>query len=229
VLPLRDNVPTRSFPLVTVALIAANIAVFLWERGRFDGRVLGYSYYPCDVVGTCTAGAALRELPWYGSTFSSMFMHAGWLHLIGNMLALWVFGNNVEDAMGKLRYLVFYLLGGVAATALQTAITVHYADAAGESVPNLGASGAIAAVMGAYFLLLPTAKVLTLIVIFLREVPAVVFLGIWIVLQLVNGGFGLTQPEQGGGTAFFAHIGGFAFGMLAVHAFKVRRPMRPSW
>src|SRR3954466_13644110 len=103
-LPLRDNVPTRSFPVVTVALIATNVAVFLWERARLDERVVQYGYYPCDLASNCVGIARLRELPWYESTFTSMFMHGGWVHLLGNMLFLWIFGNNVEDAMGRLRF-----------------------------------------------------------------------------------------------------------------------------
>jgi membrane associated rhomboid family serine protease len=229
VLPLRDNVPTRTFPVVTVALIAANVAVFLWERARLDERIVKYGYYPCDLASSCVQLARFRELPWYESVFTGMFMHAGWGHLGGNMLFLWIFGNNVEDALGRARFLAFYLLGGIAATALQTAVTLHYSGPAGESVPNVGASGAIAAVLGGYFLLLPTAKVLTLIGIFPVELPAILFLGVWIGLQLWLGGGGLTHPEQTGGVAFFAHAGGFAFGLLTVGAFKVRSPLRPRW
>jgi membrane associated rhomboid family serine protease len=208
VLPLRDNVPTRTFPLVTVTLIAANVVVFL---------------------GSCVAVARFRELPWYEGAFTSMFMHGGWAHLLGNMLFLWIFGNNVEDALGKARYVAFYVLGGLTATAVQTAVTVHYAGASGESVPNIGASGAIAAVLGAYFVLLPTARVLTVIIFFLREVPAFVFLGLWFLFQLWQGGGALTHPQAGGGVAFFAHVGGFVFGMLAVNLFKQRAPLRPRW
>ena len=226
-LPLKDNVPTRTFPLVTVALIAANVAVFLWEEQRFGPRVSRYSFYPCDVVDSCVGVG--RHLPWYESVFSGMFMHASWTHLLGNMLFLWIFGNNVEDSMGKLRFLVFYLAGGIAAMLAQTAVTLHYAGAAGESVPNLGASGAIAAVLGAYFVLLPGAKVLTWIVIVIREVPAFLFLGVWFAFQLWDGGFGLANPEQGGGTAFFAHVGGVVFGVLTVNLLTVRRPLAPRW
>ena len=230
-LPLKDNVPTRTFPIVTVGLILANFAVFAWELRGLDLRVAEYGFYPCDVVHSCLRGtpAEVRQLPWYESVFSGMFMHAGWLHILGNMLFLWIFGNNVEDAMGRVRFLVFYLAGGVAAMLAQTAVTVHYAGAAGESVPNIGASGAIAAVLGAYFVLLPTAKVLTWIVIVVREVPAVLFIGVWFGLQVWDGRMGLTHPGSGGGTAFFAHIGGFVFGALTVHVFAIRRPLRPSW
>ena len=228
-IPLRDNVPTRTFPVVTVGLIVANVLVFLWENASLDRRVVQYGYYPCKVAADCVSPGTLAKIPWPESVFTSMFMHAGWVHLLGNMLFLWIFGNNVEDAMGRGRFLAFYLLGGIAATALQTAVTLHYAGPQGESVPNVGASGAIAAVLGAYFVLLPTAKVLTLIVIFPVYVPAVLFLGFWIGLQLWQGGGGLTHPDQGGGVAFFAHIGGFAFGLLAVRAFQVRKPLRPAW
>jgi membrane associated rhomboid family serine protease len=228
-LPLRDNVPTRTFPLVTVALIVVNVAVFLWETAKLDERVIRYGYYPCDLASTCVGIAKFRDLPWYESAFTSMFMHGGWVHLGGNMLFLWIFGNNVEDALGKVRFLVFYLCGGLAATALQTAVTLQFSGAAGESVPNVGASGAIAAVLGAYFVLLPTAKVLTLVFFFFVEIPAVLFLGVWIALQLWQGGGGLAQPDRAGGVAFFAHIGGFLFGVLAVNLFKVRSPLRPRW
>jgi membrane associated rhomboid family serine protease len=228
-LPLRDNVPTRSFPLVTVGLIVANVLVFLWENARLEQRVVEYGYYPCKLAASCVPPGTLAAIPWPEAVFTSMFMHGGWVHLLGNMLFLWIFGNNVEDALGKGRFLLFYVLGGLAATALQTAVTLHYAGPQGESVPNVGASGAIAAVLGAYFLLLPNAKVLTLVGFFFVELPAVVFLGIWIALQLWQGGGGLTHPEEGGGVAFFAHIGGFAFGLLAVRAFQIRKPLRPSW
>ncbi len=230
-LPLRDNVPTRTFPLVTVALIVANLAVFAWElSGRgLTIHVVQYGYYPCDLVSSCVEPATFREVSWWEGAFTSMFMHGGWLHILGNMLFLWVFGNNVEDAMGKLRFLGFYVLGGLAATATQTAVTLHYAGAAGESVPNVGASGAIAAVLGAYFVLLPRARVLTVILIFLREIPAFFFLGFWFLYQLWLGGGSLTHPDQGGGVAFFAHVGGFVFGVLAVKAFQTRRPLRPAY
>jgi membrane associated rhomboid family serine protease len=227
-LPLRDNVPTRTFPVATVGLIVANFAVWVWEldsRGRDIDR---YAYYPCSVEGPCI-GAARDHLPAWEGAVSSMFMHASWTHILGNMLFLWIFGNNVEDAMGRLRFLVFYLLAGFAATATQTFVTLHYSGVQGASVPNVGASGAIAGVLGAYLLLLPGASVLTLFGFFLVPVPAVFFLGVWFLLQLWEGGFSLTHPEAGGGVAFFAHIGGFAFGLLTVHVFAKQRPLRPSW
>jgi membrane associated rhomboid family serine protease len=148
------------------------------------------------------------------------------------MLFLWIFGNNVEDAMGKVRFFLWYLVAGLAATALQTWVTLRFSEAAGASIPNVGASGAIAGVLGAYFLLLPQARVLTaffFILIFLREIPAVLFLGIWFLFQLWEGGWAILHPEAGGGVAFFAHVGGFVFGVLTVYLVARRRPVRPSW
>jgi len=235
VLPLKDNVPTRTFPYVTVALIAVNVAVWLWEVvGGVNDGVTRYGYYPCTVEGPCVQPASLvPHLPWYESVFSSMFLHGGWLHIAGNMLFLWIFGNNVEDSLGHLRFLGWYLVAGIAATAAQTAVTLAFANDAGASIPNIGASGAIAGVLGAYFVLLPRASVLTAFIIvffvFLREIPAVWFLGVWIVFQLYDGGFELLHPQNGGGTAFFAHIGGFVFGFVTVRFLVRRPPLRPAW
>ncbi len=230
-LPLRDNVPTRTFPVVTFGLIVANFVVWFWELGGrgLEYHVVKFAYYPCAVAGSCVPPATLRDVSWLEGAFTSMFMHGGWGHILGNMLFLWIFGNNVEDAMGRVRFLGFYLLGGLAATATQTIVTVWTAGPAGESVPNVGASGAIAAVLGAYIVLLPTASVLTFVGFFLVPVPAFLFLGFWFLFQLWLGGFALTHPEAGGGIAFFAHVGGFAFGLLFVGLFAVRRPLRPSW
>ena len=230
-LPLRDNVPTRSKPVVTIGLIAANTAVWLWELSSspWQTDVVRDGFYPCAVQGPCVGPALQHHLPWYEGAFSSMFMHAGWVHLLGNMLFLWIFGNNVEDALGRLRFLLWYLAAGLAALVAQTFVTLHYAGVSGASVPTVGASGAIAGVLGAYFVLLPRAKVLTVIVIFLREIPAFWFLAIWIGYQALLGNASLTHPDQGGGVAFFAHIGGFVFGALTVRAVAVRRPLRPSW
>jgi membrane associated rhomboid family serine protease len=228
-LPLRDNVPTRRFPVVTVGLIAANVLVWLWELGGrgVDDHVVRDGYYPCTVEGSCHL--PIHPLPWYEGVFSSMFMHASWEHLLGNMLFLWIFGNNVEDALGRGRFLLWYVLAGIAATAAQTGATLFAGGPRDASIPNVGASGAIAGVLGAYFLLLPRARVLTLIffgIIFFREIPAVWFLGIWIALQVWTGGLSLLHPESGGGVAFFAHIGGFAFGLATV-LLVARRPPRP--
>ena len=230
-LPLRDNVPTRSTPVVTIGLIAANLAVWLWELSGtpWETDVVRNGFYACAVQGPCLGPAAAHHLPWYEGAFSSMFLHAGWMHVLGNMLFLWIFGNNVEDAMGRLRFLLWYLAAGLAAIAVQTFVTLHYSNVVSASVPTVGASGAIAGVLGAYFILLPRARVLTWILIIVREIPAFWFLGIWIVYQALLGNASLTHPDAAGGVAFFAHIGGFAFGALTVRAIAVRRPLRPSW
>jgi membrane associated rhomboid family serine protease len=159
-----------------------------------------------------------------------MFMHGSWEHILGNMLFLWIFGNNVEDALGKVRFLLWYLAAGVVAAGAQTFVTLHFGTVRDASIPNIGASGAIAGVLGAYFVLLPRARVLTLIFFFIfREIPAVWFLGIWIALQAWQGGIGITHPDETGGVAVFAHIGGFAFGLLTVNLVKKRRPLQPTW
>jgi membrane associated rhomboid family serine protease len=232
VLPLRDNVPTRAFPLVTAALIAANVVVFFWEIGgtALDEDVIRYGYYPCSLSGPCLEPASLVDyLPWYEGAFTSMFMHGGFEHLLGNMLFLWIFGNNIEDALGRVRFLLWYVAAGLAATALQTFVTLSFSSAADASIPNIGASGAISGVLGAYLLLLPNAKVLTLFGWFLVEVPALLYLGFWFLFQLWSGGYSVVQPETGGGVAFFAHIGGFVFGLLTVYLVAKRRPMRPTY
>ena len=225
-LPLRDNVPTRSLPLVTWALIATNVLVWvLFQLPNLQASVDELAFHPCEVDGSC------RRIGegWLLTAITSMFLHGGWAHLLGNMLFLWIFGNNVEDALGRLRFLVFYLLGGITATALQTFVTLWYASQGEAAIPNVGASGAISAVLGAYLVLLPRAKVLTLIVFVLREIPAAFFLLIWFGFQLLDGGASVAHPEQGGGVAFFAHIGGFVFGAATVKLFQKRRPLAPAY
>jgi membrane associated rhomboid family serine protease len=235
VLPLKDNVPTQSRPFVTIGLIAVNVLVWFWELGGrgVDYHVLKDGYYPCAVHGPCQVPASIpiHPLPWYEGAFSSMFMHASWQHILGNMLFLWIFGNNIEDALGKGRFLVWYLAAGLAATAAQTLATLGAGSVQDASLPNIGASGAIAGVLGAYFLLLPRARVLTLIIIgfiFIREIPAVWFLAVWIGLQIWSGGLSLLAPQAGGGTAFFAHIGGFLFGVATIMLVAKRRPVAPT-
>jgi membrane associated rhomboid family serine protease len=233
-LPLRDNVPTRTFPVVTVGIIVANMIVWIWEvtGTSVDTDVIHYGYYPCKIEGPCIGPALHAQIPWYENTFTSMFMHGGWAHIIFNMLFLWIFGNNVEDALGKVRFFLWYIAGGLAATAAQTYVTLHFGTAQDASIPNIGASGAIAAVLGAYFLLLPRARVLTaffFILIFFQELPAIWFLGVWFAFQLWQGGSSLVQPQAGGGVAFFAHIGGFVFGVATVHFVKKRPPLRPLY
>jgi membrane associated rhomboid family serine protease len=232
-LPLRDSVPGRTTPFVTVGLIVANLLVWFWElKGPgVDVHVFRDGFYPCALHGPCHLPPGFHTLPWYEGVFTGMFMHASWEHILGNMLFLWIFGNNVEDAMGPVRFLLWYLAAGIAAMAAQTAVTLHFASAAGASVPNIGASGAIAGVLGAYFVLLPRARVLTLIffgIILVREIPAFWFLLVWIGLQVWSGGLAFVQPQSGGGVAFFAHIGGFVFGLATVLLVARSRPRAPT-
>jgi membrane associated rhomboid family serine protease len=229
VLPLFDNIPTRRLAVVTYSLIAANLAIWVWELGILAARIDHYAFYPCAVQGPCI-GVARDHLPWPEGALSSMFLHASWLHVLGNMLFLFIFGNNVEDVMGRFRFLVFYLAAGFAAVLAQTFVTVHFATTAAASIPTIGASGAIAGVLGAYFVLLPHARVVTLLFGFLPvPLSAMIFLGVWFLFQLWQGGFSVTRPDAGGGVAFAAHVGGFVFGMLAVRVFQVRAPLRPRW
>ena len=233
-LPLRDNVPTRTFPIVTVVLIATNIVVWLWQVGGtpVDTDVIHYGFYPCQIRGPCTGVALDSQIPWYQNVFTSMFMHGGWAHIGFNMLFLWIFGNNVEDALGRVRFAFWYIAGGLAATAAQTFATLAAGTTQDASVPNIGASGAIAAVLGAYLVLLPNARVLTAIfvlLIFFVELPAIFFLGFWFVIQAWQGGWSLVQPQAGGGVAFFAHVGGFVFGVLTVKLVAKRSPLRPRY
>jgi membrane associated rhomboid family serine protease len=225
-LPLKDNVPTRHFPILTVALIVANVLVWILyeEAGRGSGFLASVdegAYQPCEIEDSCpTIG-----YDWPVNIWTSMFMHGSWAHLIGNMLFLWIFGNNVEDTLGRVRFLVFYALGGLAATALQTFVTLGYGSPEEGTIPNLGASGAIAAVLGAYILLHPGGVVLTWIVpIFFVPIPALFYLGFWFLFQLIEGGVAFVHPQSGGGVAYFAHIGGFLFGVLAVKLFQAGRP-----
>jgi rhomboid family protein len=173
------------------------------------------SFYPCSVDGACRAPE-----PWGLSWITAMFLHGGWDHILGNMLFLAIFGKNVEDAFGPLRYLAFYFVGGFAAMMTQTAMTLLFGTAADARVPELGASGAIATVLGAYFVLYPGSRVLTYFFpVFLFRIPAWIFLGVWFVYQLIEADFGLFNAHaNGGGVAFFAHVGGFIFGLLTARA-----------
>jgi rhomboid family protein len=212
-LPLSDGIRARRFPVVNVTLIVANFAVFLfYELPNINAAVYHASFYPCSVDNACRAPEA-----WGISWITAMFLHAGWDHILGNMLFLAIFGKNVEDAYGPLRYLAFYFAGGFAAIMTQTAMTLLFGSAADARVPTLGASGAIAAVLGAYFLLYPSSRVRTWIFpIFFVPIPAWVFLGLWFLYQLIEANFGLfSTSANGGGTAFFAHVGGFLFGLGA--------------
>ena len=233
--PLKDNIPTERTPYVTLALIALNVLVyFLLQEGRLglpEGGMAGewpvedYASRACDFKGECPAGAVDGgEVSPVASVFTSMFMHGSIIHLAGNMLFLWIFGNNVEDSMGPVKYLAFYLLGGVAALALQTVVTPE-----GETaVRVLGASGAVSAVIGGYILMHPRARIVTLIFIVffvtLIELPAMLVLGFWFLQQVFFGYFDLVDPgAEGGGVAYFAHIGGFVFGLALIKLFATRR------
>jgi membrane associated rhomboid family serine protease len=262
VIPIKDNMPTDRFPFVTVALILANVVVYvlaIYHGGSLISgpdtlEVLEYGAIPralahggvhcAEVVRMtalgpqppevlCNSGllaangiAPENPLPVWETVLTSMFMHASILHIGGNMLFLWIFGNNVEDSMGRFKYLAFYLVGGIAALGLQVAVGPN------STAPTVGASGAIAAVLGGYIVLYPRARVLTLVFIILFftviELPAIVVLGIWFAEQAAFGAAGLTNPTGGGaGVAYFAHVGGFAFGALAIKLLATRRKQVP--
>jgi rhomboid family protein len=210
-LPLSDGIPARRFPIVNISLIVACFAVWIfYELPHLQSSVLHASFYPCTVDNACHGPES-----WGVSWITAMFLHGSWDHILGNMLFLAIFGKNVEDAFGRIRYLAFYFAGGFVAMMTQTAMTLLFGTAAEARVPNLGASGAIAAVMGAYFVLYPESRVLTLVLWFPVRIPAFVFLGFWFLYQLVEANFGLFAAKaNGGGVAFFAHVGGFIFGVL---------------
>jgi hypothetical protein len=210
-LPLSDGLPARRFPAVSVAIIVANFAVWLfYELPNLNSAVFHASFYPCTVDGSCRGPES-----WGVSWITAMFLHGSWGHILGNMLFLAVFGKNVEDAFGHLRYLAFYFAGGFVAIMAQTLMTLTFGSAADGRIPTLGASGAIAAVLGAYFVLYPSSTVFGLAVIWPVRVSAWFFLGFWFLYQLYEANFGmLGASANGGGTAFFAHVGGFVFGAL---------------
>jgi membrane associated rhomboid family serine protease len=281
-IPLKDNIPTSRFPVVTVALIVINIAFFVWqwtftpdpqlsaEPLNFQGidqSSLEYGAIPYrithpDEAGDCAVGAVgepdpagnfeagvvcpgtpeyakaqdldttdptadlfipVDQAPWYVTILTSMFMHGGILHIVGNMLFLWVFGNNIEDSLGRVKFLLFYLAAGLVALYSQAALDVA------STVPTIGASGAVAGVLGAYALLHPGARVLTLIFIIffvtLVEIPALILLAIWFVLQFIPALGQVATPEVGGGEgiAYFAHVGGFLFGLATIKLLAGRR------
>ena len=233
-LPLRDSVPGRTTPYVTVGLIVVNFLVWFWELKApgVDVHVFRDGYYPCALDGPCRLPPGFHALPWYEGVFTGMFMHASWEHILGNMLFLWIFGNNVEDTLGRPRFIAFYLLGGLFATLSQTIVTLEAGSRTAAQIPNVGASGAIAAVLGAYIVLFPGGRVFTWVIpFFFFELPALLFLGIWFLLQLFLGSQSVVAPEQGGGVAFFAHVGGFVFGLLAIRLFSAGRPrpVRPAY
>ena len=220
-IPLRDDNPTSITPFVTYAFIAACVLAFLWqmslgEKG-FEAAVLALGVTPATLLGDARLPPELYLVPPVATVFSSMFLHGGFMHLAGNMLYLWIFGNNIEDSMGHVRFVIFYLLCGVAAVLAQAWPNPD------STIPMIGASGAISGVLGAYLLLFPRAHVLVLIPLgaFSRMVPlpAMVVLGFWFVLQLISSA--LSDAGQGG-VAFGAHIGGFVAGMILIPVFKYR-------
>ena len=274
-IPLKDDLPTSRFPVITVAIIAINVAVFIWQwtfptdpqlsaqplgLGSIDQSALEYGAMPYRIThpgekGECAIGAVnefgeagvvcpgtpefdeaqsrgqqdpgVRPIPieqaaWFVTLFTSMFMHGGILHIVGNMLFLWVFGNNIEDSMGRLKFVLFYLLAGLIALYSQAALDPQ------STAPTIGASGAVAGVLGGYALLHPQARVLTLIFIIffvtLVEIPALILLSIWFILQFLPAvGEVATDVSGEGGVAYFAHVGGFIFGLAAIKLFARRR------
>jgi membrane associated rhomboid family serine protease len=219
VIPLRDVIPSRTTPVVTVTIILINAVVFLYEASLVEPAlqrfVFAYGLVPAlfDPIAVLT----------------SMFLHGGWMHFLGNMLYLWIFGDNVEDRLGHARFLVFYLLCGIAAALAQVWMSPF------SRIPMVGASGAIAGVMGAYFVLFPHSRVLTLVPIFffieLVEIPAIFFLGIWFVMQFLSGvgSIGVETSQDVGGVAFWAHVAGFAAGLAGVFLFRRPERQRVEW
>lgn len=215
-IPIRDQIPTRRIPFINYMLLAVNIFVFIlqWLAGPNEEALI---YQFALIPASFTSGIGLSEI---SSIFTSMFMHAGLAHLGGNMLYLWIFGDNVEDSMGHGRFLIFYIIGGIVAS------LTHIFTNPTSMIPTVGASGAIAAVLGAYLVLYPRARVLTIIPLgfFLRmtTIPAAIVLGLWFVLQLFSGVLSMGGPDVGG-VAFWAHIGGFVSGVVLAKIFAKRR------
>jgi membrane associated rhomboid family serine protease len=222
-IPIRDDVPSRTFPAVTVGLIVVNAVIFFFELGLgtrgLRAFVGTYGLVPGQVTafargGDVSAGQALFPF------FTSIFLHGGWIHLIGNMWYLWIFGDNVEDRLGHFRFLVFYLVCGLLANA------THYMFSVTSGMPSIGASGAIAGVLGAYVISYPRARILTVLPLFFflyfLELPALVVLGFWFILQSLNGVATVVRSSDTGGVAWWAHIGGFVGGIVIFRAFRPR-------
>jgi membrane associated rhomboid family serine protease len=253
-IPLKDNIPNERFPFVTVALILINVVAYLisirhggsilggpststvlhdaaipydfTHPGKYCTLAAGASEYGAGVQAICKNGPFPGQIPTWETAFTAMFLHGGLLHIGGNMIFLAIFGPNVEEAVGRLKYLVFYLVGGLVALAAQIAVDPN------AVAPTLGASGAIAAVLGGYIVLYPRARILTLVFIVffvtIIEVPALVVLGFWFVEQVLFGAAGLANPVGGGGgVAYFAHIGGFVFGLAVIRLLVARRRQAP--
>jgi membrane associated rhomboid family serine protease len=231
-IPLRDNQASRRLTLINVMLIAANVVVFLHEAAlgnHIEGFIYAYAMIPAHVTAALEGGRALAQLPYQpgappalATIVTSMFLHGGLMHIAGNMLYLFIFGAAVEEAMGHVRFLLFYMLSGIAAALAMAAFMPH------STVPVIGASGAIAGVLGAYFVLYPRAKITTILPIFVLiyfvEIPAIVYLLVWFVAQLYAG---LSEnPEVAGGVAWWAHVGGFLVGMVVGPMLSKAAPIR---
>jgi membrane associated rhomboid family serine protease len=218
-IPLYDDNPTHRPPYVTLFVIGACTGAFLWELSQPSQTAVALSYgmIPGVLFGRTHLASSLRVLPAWATIFTSMFLHGGWLHLIGNMLFLWIFGNSVEDALGHVRFVVLYFASGIAAALSQALVNPA------SHVPMIGASGAIAGVLGAYLLIYPRANVhvFVWIIIFFRivTVPAWFLLGLWLGVQLLSG---LASTQAAGGLAFWAHVGGFAAGLVLVTLLRPR-------
>lgn len=216
--PLHDNNPTRTTPVVTYALIALNVAIFLYEIGLSEPQLNGffqlYAVVPEELTASFRGVNIGQPVPEWLTLFTSQFLHGGFMHVGGNMLFLWVFGNNIEDKLGHVKYIIFYLACGALAALAQWFFSIQ------SSIPSLGASGAIAGVMGAYIIRFPQAQILTLVPLFLFittiRIPAVFFLGFWFVQQALSGiaSLGVTSDVETGGIAYWAHAGGFVFGVV---------------
>ena len=218
--PVHDDNPTRITPYVTYVILAACVLVFFWQISLGDAvqqAVYSFGVIPSVLFASKSLPAELEVLPAWLTIFSSMFLHGGWMHLIGNMLYLWVFGNNVEDAMGHRRFVVFYLACGLLAALTQAVFNPQ------SEIPMIGASGAISGVLGAYLLLHPRARILVVIpigiLIYTPWIAAYWVLGFWFILQLINS---LVSASEMGGVAYGAHIGGFVAGMILIPFFKYR-------
>lgn len=232
--PIRDNIPAKHFPFINLSLIVVNVLCFGYQLtlgSNLPVFFMEYGFVPAKLLGTFGKDHQQSELPVIVTVFTSMFLHGNLMHLISNMWMLWIFGDNVEDRMGHGRFIVFYLLCGVAAVVLQTLVWP------GSSTPMIGASGAISGVLGAYFLLYPKARILTLIPVFIFfyfvEIPAFFYLGFWFFMQFIQGSVQwlAVSTAAKGGIAWWAHIGGFAAGFVLIHFFKNSnsRAIRYPW
>jgi rhomboid family protein len=223
--PLRDTIRPRTYPIVNTTIIVLNILVFFYEFSlgrKMEAFIYEFGLTPVRFFWGLDHNLADAVIP----IFTAMFLHGGWLHLIGNMWFLYIFGDNVEDRVGHVSYIFFYLLCGIGSALTQTMLQAH------SSIPMVGASGAIAGVLGAYFMLYPHSRILTLVPIFfflqIMEIPAVVFLFFWFLWQFIQGGLAAATPAQGG-VAWWAHIGGFIVGLVLVFFFKKKEKTSVYW